>query len=80
MLLPFMVPFRDAVGSKNNLATGNKFNYQMNPANALESLREVELDISEGADIVMIKPAMPYLDIINKINQKVLSARICLSS
>lgn len=66
----FYGPFRDAVGSKNNLATGNKFNYQMNPANALESLREVELDISEGADIVMIKPAMPYLDIINKINQK----------
>ena len=66
----FYGPFRDAVGSKTTLAAGNKYNYQMNPTNALESLREVELDINEGADIVMVKPAMPYLDIISKVQNK----------
>jgi len=57
-------PFRDAVGSSDNLAGGNKYSYQMDPANGDEALREVALDISEGADMVMIKPGLPYLDIV----------------
>ncbi len=60
-------PFRDAVGSATNLGKGDKRNYQMDPANADEALREVELDLAEGADIVMVKPAMPYLDVIAKV-------------
>lgn len=63
-------PFRDAVGSTANLAGGDKRNYQMDPANADEALREVALDIAEGADIVMVKPAMPYLDIIRRVRDE----------
>ncbi len=63
-------PFRDAVGSAANLAGGNKYNYQMDPANADEALREVELDLAEGADGVMIKPGLPYLDIVYRIKQQ----------
>ena len=66
----FYGPFRDAVGSDANLAAGNKYSYQMNPKNALESLREVAMDINEGADLVMVKPAMPYLDIIYKVQKE----------
>ena len=65
----FYGPFRDAVGSASNLAGGNKYSYQMDPANSNESLREVELDLEEGADMVMIKPAMPYLDIIRRVKE-----------
>ena len=60
-------PFRDAVGSAANLGGGNKYTYQMDPANSDEALREVKLDIDEGADMVMIKPGMPYLDIVHRI-------------
>ena len=60
-------PFRDAVGSAANLGGGDKYNYQMDPANSDEALREVGLDLAEGADIVMVKPAMPYLDIIRRV-------------
>ena len=63
----FYGPFRDAVGSSANLGTGNKYSYQMDPANSDEALREVELDLKEGADMVMIKPGMPYLDIVRRI-------------
>jgi len=63
----FYGPFRDAVGSAANLGGGNKYNYQMDPANGDEALREVALDIEEGADMVMIKPGMPYLDIVYRI-------------
>jgi len=63
----FYGPFRDAVGSAANLAGGNKYSYQMDPANSDESLREVELDLEEGADMVMVKPAMPYLDVIRRV-------------
>ncbi|MEE8343341.1 MAG: porphobilinogen synthase [Gammaproteobacteria bacterium] len=63
----FYGPFRDAVGSAENLAGGNKYSYQMDPANSDEALREVELDLEEGADMVMIKPAMPYLDVIRRV-------------
>jgi len=63
----FYGPFRDAVGSAANLAGGNKYSYQMDPANSDEALREVELDLHEGADMVMIKPGMPYLDIVRRI-------------
>ena len=66
----FYGPFRDAVGSGNNLGKSDKFNYQMHPANGNESLREVALDISEGADIVMVKPGMPYLDILYRVKQE----------
>jgi porphobilinogen synthase len=59
----FYGPFRDAVGSSVNLGLGDKRTYQMNPANGDEALREVALDIAEGADMVMVKPGMPYLDI-----------------
>ena len=65
----FYGPFRDAVDSKNWLI-GDKKSYQMNFANSNESLREVALDIKEGADMVMVKPGMPYLDIIQKVNEK----------
>jgi porphobilinogen synthase len=60
-------PFRDAVGSSGNLGKSNKFNYQMDPANSDEAIREVELDIEEGADMVMVKPGMPYLDIVRRV-------------
>ena len=60
-------PFRDAVGSGNNLAGANKFSYQMDPANANEALHEVSLDLQEGADMVMVKPGMAYLDILKSI-------------
>ena len=62
----FYGPFRDAVGSATTL-TGDKRTYQMDPANTDEALREVELDISEGADMVMVKPGMPYLDILRRV-------------
>lgn len=63
-------PFRDAVGSAANLGKGNKFTYQMDPANSDEALHEVALDLSEGADMVMVKPAMPYLDIVRRVKQE----------
>ncbi len=63
----FYGPFRDAVGSASNLGQGDKRTYQMDPANGDEALREVELDIAEGADMVMVKPGMPYLDIVQRI-------------
>ena len=65
----FYGPFRDAVGSTSNLAGGDKSTYQMAPANSDEALREVGLDIAEGADIVMVKPAMPYLDIVRRVSE-----------
>ncbi len=63
----FYGPFRDAVGSSGNLGGADKKTYQMNPANSDEALREVALDIAEGADMVMVKPGMPYLDIIRRV-------------
>ena len=66
----FYGPFRDAVGSAGNLGGGNKYSYQMDPANADEALHEVALDIDEGADMVMIKPGMPYLDIVRRIKDE----------
>ena len=65
----FYGPFRDAVGS-GGLLKGDKKTYQMDPANALEALREVALDIAEGADSVMVKPGLPYLDIITRVKQR----------
>ena len=65
----FYAPFREAVGSAANLGGGHKRGYQMDPANAEEALREVMLDISEGADMVMVKPGMPYLDILYRVKQ-----------
>jgi len=66
----FYGPFRDAVGSKSNLGSGDKRTYQMDPANTDEALREVELDIAEGADYIMVKPGMPYLDIVRRIHER----------
>jgi porphobilinogen synthase len=63
----FYGPFRDAVGSAGSLGKGNKYTYQMDPANSDEALREVELDLQEGADMVMIKPGLPYLDIVRRV-------------
>ncbi len=63
----FYGPFRDAVGSSGNLGSGDKRTYQMDPANGDEALREVALDIAEGADMVMVKPGMPYLDIVHRV-------------
>jgi len=63
-------PFRDAVGSAGNLGKGNKFNYQMDPGNSDEALHEVALDLAEGADMVMIKPGMPYLDIVRQVKDQ----------
>lgn len=63
----FYGPFRDAVGSGTNLGSGDKRTYQMDPANTDEAMREVGLDISEGADMVMVKPGMPYLDIVRRV-------------
>lgn len=66
----FYGPFRDAVGSAGNLGKGNKYTYQMDPANGDESLREVALDLEEGADMVMVKPGMPYLDIVRRVKEE----------
>ena len=66
----FYGPFRDAVGSAANLAGGDKSTYQMAPSNSDEALREVALDLAEGADLVMVKPAMPYLDIIRRVHDR----------
>ncbi|MFO8025777.1 porphobilinogen synthase [Thiohalophilus sp.] len=66
----FYGPFRDAVGSAANLGGGNKYSYQMDPANSDEALWEVGLDLDEGADMVMIKPGMPYLDIVQRVKQE----------
>ncbi len=63
----FYGPFREAVGSASHLGSGNKYSYQMDPANANEAIREVALDLEEGADMVMIKPGLPYLDIVRRI-------------
>lgn len=65
----FYGPFRDAVGSSGNLGKGNKYTYQMDPANTDEALREVALDLEEGADMVMVKPGMPYLDIVRRLKE-----------
>jgi porphobilinogen synthase len=65
----FYGPFRDAVGSAGNLKGGDKFSYQMDPANTQEALREVEMDLDEGADMVMVKPGMPYLDIVQRVKE-----------
>ncbi|WP_206198630.1 porphobilinogen synthase [Zoogloea dura] len=66
----FYGPFRDAVGSAGNLGKGNKYTYQMDPANSDEAIREVALDISEGADMFMVKPGMPYLDIVRRVKSE----------
>ena len=66
----FYGPFRDAVGSAGNLGKGNKHSYQMDPANSDEALREVALDLAEGADMVMVKPGMPYLDIVRRVKEE----------
>lgn len=66
----FYGPFRDAVGSAGNLGKGNKYTYQMDPGNTDEALREVALDIDEGADMVMVKPGMPYLDIVRRVKDE----------
>lgn len=66
----FYGPFRDAVGSAANLGAGNKYTYQMDPANTDEALWEINLDLNEGADMVMIKPGMPYLDIVRRVKDK----------
>jgi porphobilinogen synthase len=66
----FYGPFRDAVGSAANLGKGNKYTYQMDPANGNEALWEVGLDLAEGADMVMVKPGMPYLDIVRRVKDE----------
>ena len=66
----FYGPFRDAVGSASALGKGNKYSYQMDPANGDEALREVALDLEEGADMVMIKPGLPYLDIVRRVKDQ----------
>jgi len=66
----FYGPFRDAVGSAANLGGGNKHNYQMDPANGDEAMREVALDLREGADMIMIKPGMPYLDLVRRVKDR----------
>ena len=66
----FYGPFRDAVGSASALGKGNKYSYQMDPANSDEALREVALDIEEGADMVMVKPGMPYLDVVRRVKDR----------
>lgn len=65
----FYGPFRDAVGSAGNLGGGNKYTYQMDPANSDEALREIALDLQEGADMIMVKPGMPYLDIVRRAKE-----------
>jgi porphobilinogen synthase len=66
----FYGPFRDAVGSAGNLGKSNKYSYQMDPANSDEAMRELQLDLQEGADMVMVKPGMPYLDIIRRVKEQ----------
>jgi porphobilinogen synthase len=66
----FYGPFRDAVGSSGNLGSGNKYTYQMDPANSDEALWEVGMDLQEGADMVMVKPGMPYLDILRRVKDE----------
>ena len=66
----FYGPFRDAVGSAKNLGRSNKKTYQMDPANTNEALWEVGLDLDEGADMVMVKPGMPYLDIVRRVKDE----------
>lgn len=66
----FYGPFRDAVGATATLAGGNKYSYQMDPANSDEALREVALDLQEGADMVMVKPGLPYLDVITRVKRE----------
>jgi porphobilinogen synthase len=66
----FYGPFRDAVGSAANLGGGDKYSYQMDPASSDEALREVALDLQEGADMVMVKPGMPYLDIVRRVKDR----------
>ena len=66
----FYGPFRDAVGSAGNLGAGNKYTYQMDPANSNEALWEAGLDLAEGADMVMVKPGMPYLDIVRRVKEQ----------
>jgi len=66
----FYGPFRDAVGSAANLGTSNKYTYQMDPANSDEAIKEVALDLDEGADMVMVKPGMPYLDIVRRVKDE----------
>ena len=63
-------PFRDAVGSSGNLGGGNKYSYQMDPANTDEAMQEVALDIAEGADMVMVKPGLPYLDVVRRVKEE----------
>jgi porphobilinogen synthase len=66
----FYGPFRDAVGSAANLGGGNKYSYQMDPANSDEALQEVAMDLQEGADMIMVKPGMPYLDIVRRVKDR----------
>ncbi|MFS8136583.1 MAG: porphobilinogen synthase [Thermomonas sp.] len=66
----FYGPFRDAVGSAGALGKGNKYTYQMDPANADEAMREIALDLDEGADMVMVKPGLPYLDIVRRVKDE----------
>jgi porphobilinogen synthase len=66
----FYGPFRDAVGSAANLGSGNKYTYQMDPANSDEALWEAGLDLEEGADMIMVKPGMPYLDIVRRVKDR----------
>lgn len=66
----FYGPFRDAVGSAGNLGKGNKYSYQMDPANSNEALWEIALDLEEGADMVMVKPGLPYLDIVRRVKDQ----------
>ncbi len=66
----FYGPFRDAVGSSSNLGKSNKYSYQMDPANSDEALREIQLDLQEGADMIMVKPGMPYLDIVRRAKEQ----------
>ncbi|MEA5669445.1 porphobilinogen synthase, partial [Stenotrophomonas sp. MH1] len=66
----FYGPFRDAVGSSGNLGKADKKTYQMDPANSDEAMREIALDLEEGADMVMVKPGMPYLDIVRRVKQE----------
>lgn len=66
----FYGPFRDAVGSAQSLGSGNKYNYQMDPANSDEAMHEIALDLAEGADMIMIKPGTPYLDIVRRAKER----------
>ena len=75
----FYGPFRDAVGSSGTLGKSGKQTYQMDPANSDEALREVALDLAEGADMVMVKPGMPYLDVVRRVKDSVRGADLRLS-